>query len=87
MHSVSRAECKRNTLALARTAAATGIPSLLTSSMEEHAQGPLFPDFEEILPEAFERRIKRAGIVDAFDDPQFNAAVEATRRKKLIMCA
>lgn len=86
MHSISHAECKRNTLALAKAARATGMPVVLTSSMEDHAQGPLFPEFEEILPDQFKNRIKRAGIVDAFDDPNFRSAVEATGRKKLIMC-
>ena len=85
MHSAPKEEVKRNTLALAKAAKAVGMPVLLTSSMEWEAQGPLFPELEEILPEAFEARIKRAGIVDAFDDPNFAQAVQALGRKKLIM--
>jgi nicotinamidase-related amidase len=37
------------------------------------------------LPAAFESRIKRAGIVNAWNDENFKAAVEATGRKNLIM--
>ena len=43
------------------------------------------PSLEEILPTEFENRIKRAGIVDAFDDPNFASAVTALGRKRLIM--
>lgn len=37
------------------------------------------------MPAAFESRIKRAGIVNAWNDENFKAAVEATGRKNLIM--
>lgn len=85
MHSAPKDEVRRNTLALAKSAKAVGMPVLLTSSMEWEAQGPLFPELQDILPEAFEARIKREGIVDAFDDPNFAQAVQALGRKKLIM--
>ena len=51
---------KRNTLALAKTAKILKIPVVLTSSQEERLQGPLFPELAEILPQAFELRVKRA---------------------------
>lgn len=76
---------KRNTLALAETAKILGIPTVLTSSQEERTQGPLMPELQEILPESFEHRIKRAGIVNAWNDANFKQAVEATGRKHLIM--
>jgi nicotinamidase-related amidase len=76
---------KRNTLALAKTAKILNIPTILTSSQEENVQGALLPELAEILPEAFETRIKRAGIVNAWNDANFKAAVEATGRKNLIM--
>ncbi len=43
------------------------------------------PELEKILPEAFAIRIQRAGIVNAWNDPNFKGAVEATGRKNLIM--
>ena len=76
---------KRNTLALAKAAAALGMPVVLTSSMESEAQGSLFPELEDIVPVAFAKRIKRLGTVDAMADPIFNQAVKSTRRKNLIM--
>jgi len=37
------------------------------------------------VPDAFAARIKRAGIVNAWDDPNFKQTVEATQRTHLIM--
>lgn len=76
---------KRNTLALAKTAKILNIPVVLTSSQEENVQGPLMSELKEILPEAFEKRIKRAGIVNAWNDANFKKAVEDTKRKNIIM--
>jgi nicotinamidase-related amidase len=76
---------KRNTLALAKTAKILGIPVVLSSSQEQNVQGPLLPELEKVLPEAFAARIRRAGIVNAWNDPNFKKAVEATGRRNLIM--
>jgi len=76
---------KQNALKLARIAKAVGMPVVLTSSMEDHAQGPLMPELKEILPEAFAARVKRPGIVNAMHHEGFNQAVKATGRKKLIV--
>lgn len=76
---------KRNTLALAKTAKILGVPVVLTSSQEQNVQGPLLPELDQILPEAFAARVQRAGIVNAWNDPQFKRAVEATGRRNLIM--
>jgi len=78
-------ELKRNALMLAKSAAILDMPVVLTSSMEEYAQGPLLEELKSILPEEFEARIKRMGIVNAMDDENFAAAVHATGRKKLII--
>ena len=76
---------KRHAIALARAAAVTGMPVVLTSSQEERAQGPLLPELEKILPKEFAARIKRAGIVNCWKDPAFAAAAKAPGRKNLIM--
>jgi nicotinamidase-related amidase len=76
---------RRNTIALAKAAKILGLPVVLTSSQEDHIQQPLMAKLADILPEAFAARIKREGIVNAWDDPNFKAAVEATDRKQLIM--
>jgi len=76
---------KRNTIALAKTAKILNLPVVLTSSQEGNVQGPLMPELQEILPEAFAARIKRAGIVNAWNDINFKQAVEATGKRNLIM--
>ncbi|MBL9126154.1 MAG: isochorismatase family protein [Verrucomicrobiales bacterium] len=78
-------QVKRATLALAQMARVFGMPVILTSSQEDRTQGPLLPELRQLLPEAFEKRIKRAGIVDAWADEAFAGAVRATGRKQLIM--
>ncbi len=75
----------RNAVMLAKAAKALDLPVVLTTSQEDRIQGPLPPVFETILPEAYKNRIKRAGIVNAWADPKFAAAVQATGRKNLIM--
>lgn len=79
------AELKRNSLMLAKSAAILNMPVVLTSSMEEYAQGPLLEELATILPVAYQTRIKRMGVVNAMDDEAFAAAVKATGRKKLII--
>ena len=69
--SISFEEMKRNALMLAKSAAILGIPTVLTSSMEEHAQGPLLSELEQILPKEFANRVKRAGVVNAMADEKF----------------
>lgn len=76
---------KRNTLALAKTAKVLNIPVVLTSSQEENLQGSLMPELQDILPEAFQNRIRRAGIVNAWNDPRFKDAVISHDRKNIIM--
>lgn len=76
---------RRNTLALAKTAKILNIPVVLTSSQEQNVQGPLMPELEQILPEVFVARVKRADIVNAWNDANFKKAVEATGRRNLIM--
>ncbi|ESS70434.1 isochorismatase hydrolase [Methyloglobulus morosus KoM1] len=76
---------KTNTLVLAKSAQATGMPVLLTSSMETQAQGLLFAELQQVVPDAYKDRIQREGQVDCMTDQNFSAAVEAMQRKNLIM--
>lgn len=78
-------EIKKNALNLAKIAVAVEMPLVLTSSMEWDVQGPLLVELGEIAPEAFNNRIKRQGIVNAMHDDNFNNAVKATGRKKVII--
>ena len=63
------------------------MPIVLTTSQEDQVQGPTAPALQEAVPDAFKNRVKRTGIVNAWADPNFSAAVRATGRKKLIMAA
>ncbi|MFG0456082.1 isochorismatase family protein [Shewanella mangrovisoli] len=78
-------EMKRNALMLAKTAQILKMPVVLTSSMEEYAQGPLMQELKDVLPEAFEKRIQRLGIVNAMDDENFAKATKAPGRKRIII--
>ncbi|MDJ0712388.1 MAG: isochorismatase family protein [Woeseiaceae bacterium] len=76
---------ERNVLALAEFAAGVGIPVVLTSSQETNVQGPLMPQLAELLPESFEKRIQRSGIVNAWDQEEFVRACKDTNRKNIVM--
>lgn len=83
--SIDYNELLHNTRALCRLAVETGMPLVLTSSQEEHFQGPLLEDIQKIAPTEYTRRIKRPGVVDAWMYEDFKNAVLATGRKKLVM--
>lgn len=85
VRSIPGDQMKLNTLLLANAAKILKMPVVITSSMEEYAQGLIISELAKILPEAYEARVKRFGIVDAFEDPNFAAAVKATGRKNLIL--
>ncbi|MFT6200274.1 MAG: nicotinamidase-related amidase, partial [Vicingaceae bacterium] len=55
------------------------------SSLESESQGPLLPEFKEILPAEYAARIQRTGVINAWDDPKFVAAIKATGKKNIIM--
>ncbi len=78
-------QLKMWTRVMARFAKSAGIPVVLTSSLEGEAQGPLLPEFKEILPAEYEKRIQRTGVINAWDDPAFVAAVRATGKKNILM--
>ncbi len=85
VHSAELSEIKMNTIALAKAAKAVGIPLVLTSSQEDQAQGLLFKELQEAIPDAYEKRVQRAGVVNCMDDNSFAEAVKTTNRKNLIM--
>lgn len=78
---------QRNVIILAKFAKGTGMPTVLTSSQETNinVQGPLMPELQEILPEAFASRIKRQGVVNAWDDEYFANACRNTGKKNFVM--
>jgi nicotinamidase-related amidase len=78
-------EVEKNTIALANIAKVLKLPVVLTSSQEDRFQGSLMTALAESLPEAYNARVKRAGLVNAWDDENFVKAVKETNRTNLIM--
>jgi len=76
------------TRALARLAKALEIPVVLTSSQEDHAQGMIIKDLQELLPDEYQARIKRTGITNAWKDEEYKSAVlEAAKGRKNVIMA
>lgn len=75
---------QRNVVILAKFAKGTGMPVVLTSSQETNVQGPLMPELQEILPDVFAARIKRLGVVNAWDDENFANACRKTGRRNFV---
>lgn len=69
--------------ALAKIARAFKLPTIITTSSADGPNGPVLPIIPQILPDA--PIIHRPGEINAFDNPDFVAAVEKTGRKKLIV--
>lgn len=74
-------ELKHNVVALAKAARVLGVPIVVTATSPE-MWGPTIPELVEALPGV---SIINRTTVNAFDEPRFAKAVEATGRKKLII--
>src|SRR5258708_6230634 len=75
------AELKHNVIALAKAVKVLGVPIVVTATSPE-MWGPIIPELTEALPGI---SIINRTTVNAFDEPRFAKAVEATGRKKLII--
>jgi nicotinamidase-related amidase len=75
------AELKHNVVALAKAVMVLGVPIIVTATSPE-MWGPIIPELTEALPGI---SIINRTTVNAFDEPRFAKAVEATGRKKLII--
>jgi nicotinamidase-related amidase len=74
---------RNNVVAMAKVGKLFDLPTILTTSADSGPNGPLMPDITKVLPDV--EVIRRKGEINAWDDPQFKKAVEATGRKKLII--
>jgi nicotinamidase-related amidase len=77
------ADLRRNVVALTKLATLMKIPVITTASEPNGPNGPLMPEIHELAPGA--KYVGRKGEVNAWDNPDFVAAVKATGRKTLIM--
>ncbi|MGH8858763.1 MAG: isochorismatase family protein [Polaromonas sp.] len=69
--------------ALAKMATLTKMPVITTASVPQGPNGPLIPEIHENAPHA--QYVARKGEINAWDNPDFVAAVKATGRKTLII--
>lgn len=76
-------DLRRNVVMLTRLATLLDIPVITSASEPNGPNGPLMPEIAENAPQA--TYVARKGEVNAWDNPDFVAAVEATGRKTLII--
>jgi nicotinamidase-related amidase len=69
--------------ALAKMATLMEMPVITTASVPQGPNGPLIPEIHENAPHA--KYVARKGEINAWDNPDFVAAVKATGRKTLII--
>jgi nicotinamidase-related amidase len=77
------ADLRRNVEMVARLATLLGVPVITTASEPSGSNGPLMPEIHALAPHA--TYVARKGEVNAWDNGDFVAQVEATGRKTLIM--
>jgi nicotinamidase-related amidase len=71
-----------NTMKLVEGAKAFDLPVILTTSNPTAINGPLFEQLTDALPDV---PIINRTLINAWEDPEFVSAVEATGRRQLIM--
>ena len=69
--------------ALAKMAALAKMPVITTASVPQGPNGPLIPEIHDAAPHA--QYVARRGEINAWDNPEFVAAVKATGRSQLII--
>lgn len=85
VRNIDRELAAKQAIALAKMSRILSLPTVITSSQEDRAQGLILPAIADILPEAHAARIKRPGVVNAWAYPAFRDAVLATGKTNLIM--
>lgn len=74
---------KADVMAKAKTAKLFDVPVVMTTSAAAGPNGPKLPEIVAMFPDA--PLIERNGQINAWDDPNFRAAVEATGKKKMVV--
>ena len=83
VHDMPFTTLRRLAATLARLASLARIPVITTASVPQGPNGPLIPEIHQNAPHA--RYVARKGEINAWDNPDFVAAVKATGRKTLII--
>ncbi|CAN7405267.1 isochorismatase family protein [Bosea sp. LjRoot90] len=74
---------RNHAAALARMATLSKMPVITTASVPQGPNGPLIPEIHQNAPHA--KYVARKGEINAWDNPDFVAAVKATGRRTLII--
>ncbi len=74
---------RANATTLAKVATLAKLPVITTASVPQGPNGPLIPEIHEFAPHA--KYVARRGEINAWDNPDFVAAVKATGKKQLII--
>lgn len=82
--SIDRQLLKNNTVALAKSARAFGVPTILTSVETESFSGYIWPELLAVFPGV--KPIERTSM-NSWEDAKFVEAVKKTGRKKLVIAA
>ncbi|WP_211441313.1 isochorismatase family protein [Collimonas humicola] len=76
------AELKHNVVALAKAAQALGVPVIMTATMPDGMWGPTIPELRAALPGV---PVISRNVVNAWQDPQVQAAIRKTGRKQILI--
>jgi nicotinamidase-related amidase len=76
-------ELRANVTALAKVSHLAKIPTFTTASVPDGPNGPLIPEVHQYNPDAV--YIPRTGQINAWDNPAWVKAIEATKRKTLLI--
>ena len=76
-------ELRARAAALAKMATLSKLPVITTASVPQGPNGPLIPEIHQNAPHA--KYVARRGEINAWDNPDFVAAVKATGRRQLII--
>lgn len=83
IHDMPFSAVRAHAVALARMATLAGMPVITTASVPQGPNGPLIPEIHASAPHA--HYVARRGEINAWDNPDFVAAVKATGRRQLII--
>lgn len=84
VESANRQTIVNNVVGLAKTAKAFKVPTVLTTVAAKSFSGPLIPQLQAVFPD--QKPIDRT-TMNSWEDKNFVAAVEKTKRKKLVIAA
>jgi len=84
VQSIDKQTLINNSAALAKTAKVFNVPVVLTTVAAKAFSGPLVPQVQSVFPDI--EPVDRTSM-NAWDDPGFRKAIEATGRKKIVIAA